>query len=356
MGDRIRKQVVKSTSRQSAICPDIELSITKTTKLVFRPEIANNPHNQQACVKGQFIHFRKSKAGQWIKKKTYKRSRIPKDHAVNLPLDTAATLKLIEGLLGLRRIYDKNGIPYGEKEYVLTSKNAGAFAEQLADLADAETIIESLSNLSASALDNLGTAVGISRLHSALQVWNDHKEDADEEFWHETFRSHSWLIAQLFLHPVIIFQDKAYVGGKGRDNTGGNIADFLLQNKLTTNILLLEIKTPTTRLLGKKYREGVYPVSQALCGAVNQVLIYKQELLNNFYTSARDRKRESEGFDPKCVIIAGSLDEIEEREKIGSLEVFRSQLKNVEIVTYDELFEKTKDLLDLLTIQIEEEN
>ncbi len=351
MNNYVSKRVVKSTSRKSAVCSDIELNVTSTTKLIFRPEIVNNPHDQKACVKGTFIHYRKNKSDMWEKLDTYPRSSIPAGCAINLSLDTAETMNLIEGLSEFKNAYDKDGIPYGEKEYLITSKSVGQFAEQLANLDNAKTVIESLTSLNSNVLDNLGTVLGISRLKMAIQIWKDNQASDNEEYWHKIFRDNFWLVAQLLLHPVIILNDKAYVGGKGTGNTGANIADFLLQNKLTTNVLILEIKTPTTQLLASQYR-SIYPVSRELSGAITQALNYKQELLNNFFSLAQGRKLMFESFDPKCVVIIGNLAELDTRDKLRSFEIFRNQLTNVEIVTYNELFEKTHDLLVLLTTEI----
>ena len=35
---------------------------------------------------------------------------------------------------------------------------------------------------------------------------------------------------QIFSYSAVLFQDKAYVGGKGIDNKGGNVIDFIYQN------------------------------------------------------------------------------------------------------------------------------
>jgi hypothetical protein len=269
-------------------------------------------------------------------------------------MDTESTLNLIEGLIQYKNIADKDGVHYGETEYILTSQNIGNIAEQLADLENADDVIENLKTLTPETLQNLNTIVGISRLKNALDLWEANKENANEEFWHNTVRDNSWLVAQLMLHPVIIFGNKAYVGGKGIDNSGGKVPDFLFRNKLTSNVLILEIKTPATKSLGKGYRD-TYAIGHELSGAINQVLTYKQSLLNEFHSLARKSKEKFETFDPKCVILTGNTEELDEEGKIGAYELFRSQLKNVEIITYDELFEKAKALLELLAEKVEEE-
>lgn len=338
----------------SAEGSDILLKETETTRLYFRPEIIDNLNNPKACVKGKFIHQRKGANDNWDDLETFSCASLESGQAVTLPLNTEATLNLIEGLIEFKNIHDKNGVQYGEREYVHASKDIASIAEQLADLENAEDVINNLKILTPETLQNLNTVVGITRLQNALDLWDENEDNDNEEFWHETIRDNSWLIAQVMLHPVIIFEDKAYVGGKGLDNTGGKVPDFLFKNKQTANVLILEIKTPLSRILGKSYRD-TYALNSHLSGAINQTLIYKQMLLNEFRSLARNSKEKFETFDPKCVLITGHTRELDEDNKIGAFELFRSQLKHVDIITYDELFAKTRALLELLAERIVED-
>ena len=49
---------IKSTSLNSALVIDILLRETKTTRLIFRPQIIENPDNPEAAIKGDFIYQR----------------------------------------------------------------------------------------------------------------------------------------------------------------------------------------------------------------------------------------------------------------------------------------------------------
>jgi hypothetical protein len=53
-------------------------------------------------------------------------------------------------------------------------------------------------------------------------------------------------------------------------------------------------------------------------------------------------------FNPLCLIIAGNLSlELPNATQRKSLDLFRSSLGNVRLITFDELFEKVKDAIDL---------
>jgi hypothetical protein len=55
-----------------------------------------------------------------------------------------------------------------------------------------------------------------------------------------------------------------------------------------------------------------------------------------------------DAFDSRCVVIAGNTDELDNDAKRRSFELYRSSQSRSDVVTYDELFRKTRTLIDLL--------
>jgi len=163
------------------------------------------------------------------------------------------------------------------------------------------------------------------------------------------------VISQVFSSPVVLFKDKAYIGGKSISNKGGNVIDFLYKNKLTDNLMLVEIKTPTTKLLSKEYRDNVYSVSTDLSGAINQILNYKDGFQKEYNLLAFKTSATSELFNPKCLLIAGNQKkEIINKNLRKSFELYRSEMKSVEIITFDELFEKVNLIINMFQEGIED--
>jgi hypothetical protein len=191
-------------------------------------------------------------------------------------------------------------------------------------------------------------------LKSLLKIWQENKHNANEKFWEDVFHSNQLVLSQVFSFPVTIFQKQAYVGGKGVSNRGGSVTDFLMQNPVSENVLLVEIKTPESKLLGSSYRETVYCINNDLTGAVIQVSIQRDSLLKEYTRLACEERdnneREFQALHPHCLVIAGNLEkEIKSSSiKRKSFELFRSGLKDVQIITYDELFYKIETLLRLL--------
>jgi hypothetical protein len=182
----------------------------------------------------------------------------------------------------------------------------------------------------------------------ALEVWELNSSNSDEAFWHKLFREQPYLIAQAVPNHIIQFSEKCYLGGKGINNSGGNVVDFLYVVQSTSNLVVVEIKTPTTKLLGTPYRANSHSVSEELTGAIVQALNYRDQAVKNYHNLAAESEHNFNAFNPICLIVAGNVNaECNDSKKRRSLELFRSA-SQVLIVGYDELFAKVQNLVDIL--------
>jgi hypothetical protein len=217
------------------------------------------------------------------------------------------------------------------------------------ELEDAGSIVARVLAIAPETLGSLNVAVGLETLKRALTLWESNAGNNQEEFWQHALTEHSFVLEQVFSWPTTVVKGKAYVGGKSVLGIGGNVVDFLVKNYFTANAALVEIKTPTTRLLGKAYRGDVLNVSDELTGAVLQVLNYRFNLQRDFYSLQHGVTGGFETFAPRCIVIIGSTSEIAGDElKTRSLELFRGLSNQVAVITFDELFEKTTRLVTIL--------
>ena len=369
------KLTITSTSSITAACTEISLRETATTRLVFRPQIISNPNNTSASVKGVFLFQRKSKNYQWVDVETIPLSSLKSGEGYKLELDSTELLNLTTELSSLYELHRKSGIPRGKTTLIkaspelqqladLSTEDVNAFltANQAVgtsiltklltwaiELSDPLPLVQRLVSLSPNSLSKLNAAVGLQSLKSALQVWEANSESSDEEFWQKTLTTHSFVLEQVFSWPTTIVKGKAYVGGKSVFNTGGNIVDFLMKNRLTQSAALIEIKTPVTQLLGSKYRDGIYNVSPDMSGSLMQILNYKHSLQENYSSLKVDRSDSFESFNPQCAVILGNAtNELSQQDQRKSFELFRHQIPGVLIITFDELFDKTRRLIQML--------
>lgn len=188
------------------------------------------------------------------------------------------------------------------------------------------------------------------RLTDLIQIWDANKDNKDEEFWQITFQSNSFAFAQLFSVPVTFIQDRAYVGGTGIDRKDARLVDFVLAGGASNEAILLEIKTPVTKLLNRSaYRRNVYAASPELNGSVIQVADYRNTLVKEM-ANKLGSNLEITTFRPKCIVIAGNTEQLDSERKKRSFQLLRTSLSGIEIVTYDELFKKIEDLASLFNL------
>ena len=367
--------VIHSTSAQSAECSDIVLRQTNATRLLFRPVLVANAKNSQAAVNGIFIFQRKGAKEDWADVQTIPLSSLKKDEGYKLDMSSVEVLTLFEGLANLYELHKQEGIPHGNVQYVKVNRKLAQLAalpdSQLrqiliandavgmallsrllkwaTDLDDPHKLIARLINLGPANLRKLNVAVGLQSLKSAIATWQENKNVAKEEFWQNTLTENSFVLEHVFSWPMTIVKGKAYVGGKSVMNAGGNIIDFLVKNRITTNAALVEIKTPATKLLGKEYRPGIFNPSEDLSGAIMQILNYKNSLEHDFFSLTAFEDNGFESFDPSCVVIIGNAsDELKTSIQRKSFELLRAQHRGVTVITFDELFGKTEQLIDVL--------
>ena len=167
--------------------------------------------------------------------------------------------------------------------------------------------------------------------------------------WQVFFDENPFLLSLAFSRPVIKIRDQASVGGRKLSGAGEKITDFLVKNSMTNNSAIVEIKRPDTKLLNANpLRGGVYTPSGELVSAINQALDQKYQ----FEREIVQLKENSQIYDIKsysvqCAIIIGTLPSGEDQLK--SFELFRGNLKNVDIITFNELLEKLKYLRDFMS-------
>jgi hypothetical protein len=184
-----------------------------------------------------------------------------------------------------------------------------------------------------------------------IGVWDINKTNNDEDFWHFQLQLHAFAFTQLFSVPVTLIKGKAYVGGQGIDRRDARFVDFLFSGGSASEAILVEIKTPVTPLIQKRpYRGNVYAPSRELTGGVVQVADYRRSLVRDLGTLIRDTKYNLAAFNPKAVVIIGNSSELDTEKKRRSFELFRSNLSNAEIVTFDELFLKIERLASLFNL------
>ena len=172
---------------------------------------------------------------------------------------------------------------------------------------------------------------------------------ANENSWQKFLSNNPFILRLAFGLPAIIFKEQMPVGGWNLDNRGGKLADFVVKSGAIGNLAIVEIKTPKSKLLGKnEYRGGVYAPSVGISGAVTQVIDQKYHLQRNItMLLGNSPNTDASTYAVGCIVIAGSTPKIDAEKK--SFELYRNNLSGVTIITFDELLNKLKALLQFLS-------
>lgn len=195
--------------------------------------------------------------------------------------------------------------------------------------------------------------VSLERLIASYEALLNKK--TQEGTWQQLFNQNPFILSLAFGYPAIKISDQASIGGKRLSGDGDKITDYLIKNGITNNLALIEIKKPSSTLLNKTaYRGSVFSASTELTGSVTQVLDQCYQLQKNIAT-IKDNNRlfDIESYAVHCILIIGTMPKDEDERK--SFEIYRRNSKNVQIITFDELLLKLKQLHEFLSNNHEQE-
>ena len=176
------------------------------------------------------------------------------------------------------------------------------------------------------------------------------KKNSAEPKWQTFFKANPFVLGLAFPYPVILFQDQASVGGTTIRGNGESIVDFLMAQRFTGNLALIEIKRPSTALVEPRaYRGDLYAPHRDLTASMAQVLDQRAQLLHHFAAKKSQDKALADAHvsSVNCIVVVGTLPT--DAAQICSLDLFRHSSKDVSVVTFDELLEKLKELHRLMS-------
>ncbi|ESS72251.1 hypothetical protein MGMO_64c00130 [Methyloglobulus morosus KoM1] len=185
------------------------------------------------------------------------------------------------------------------------------------------------------------------------------KNTTTEGLWQKFFEKNKWIfgygLSYLFLSSLD--EKKLEQVVQGHDVAGfGKRVDALMKTKgLISSLCFVEIKTHETPLLQKKpYRSGCWAPSQELTEAIAQIqgtvasavksLTQKISLSDEHGNPTGE---EAYNYLPKSYLVIGSLGEFTKERGVNedqyrSFELYRKNITTPEILTFDELYERTK--------------
>lgn len=182
---------------------------------------------------------------------------------------------------------------------------------------------------------------------------------SNEALWQKYFEKNPWVfgygLGYIFLSSLDDRKLEQVVQGHSAVSHGKRVDALMKTKGIISNLCFVEIKTHTTALLdAKPYRSGCWAPSKELAGAIAQVQGTVASAVENL--SSRINPSDSEGnptgeeiynYQPKSYLVIGNMGEFVSeqgvnKDKLRSFELLRKNTTNPEIITFDELYERAK--------------
>lgn len=179
------------------------------------------------------------------------------------------------------------------------------------------------------------------------------KEAGEEVIWHHFFKENEWIIGlNVDIKFIRDFLSEQKIGTENSQGKGSPKLDLLGISYFTT---LIELKTSNTRIFkatkSSNSRTNTWDFTSEFIEAYSQTLSQRTEIHKNKEIIKEDGKKLDTEIhrvlDPKSVLIFGNRNiefphnrSVENSIKSDCFERFRRDIRNVEIITFDELFER----------------
>lgn len=320
------------------------------TKTVFKAEIS------EKGVRGRIIRYRKDKSGNCEDIPPLNFNKLNAYDGVKIELHTDAINTLFDGIESLKQLLSKIGVPYGKKEFsiadssslIIDDKNKADIIKKLLEADYGEEVWAELSKSNPDIATRLAKATLQTDRETILcnfkgMIDSHHTENE----WQKFFEKNTWIFGYGLRYQILkVTQNQPSYGGSAVSGEGIQRGDFLMNTEADVRFTcLVEIKKPDTPLLqSKEYRNGAWGISSELSGAVAQI----QTNCNTWETEgsrteqSRDFLEDINTVSPRGIIVIGKTEQLSSRDMKKSFERFRCEIRNPEIITYDELYERAK--------------
>lgn len=186
-----------------------------------------------------------------------------------------------------------------------------------------------------------------------------------EDVWQQLFEANPWMLGLTLSGQLLTSwsHDKLeqIVAGASISGSGKRVDALLRTAGRIRSMVFAEIKTHRTLLLDGEYRSGCWSISRELAGAIAQVQgtmhLAAGEIGDRLDDLAEDGSEVPGAHTyllrPRGFVIAGDLSQLtglgggDHPDKVRSFELFRRELQEPEVLTFDEVFARAEGLLEL---------
>ena len=370
-----------STSNKTIQAKALVLRENEKYRMQYIPKIVDRGDNWSNSIKGSIVVQKKLNTEKWSNIKEINLTKLKAGEWVKMNLESSELLLINEYSNKLREMCIKEGTLWKIENKQILILDADVKKEDIKKIISAlkespnrnniiiellndknlidllfqnkEQIKEILSNISEDNKKEILEEINLELINpKRLKEKIDKKDEESEKesFWQKEFEKNPHILSVAIPNMLQIIECQTYMGGKRIDNRGSSIADFVYKKGID-NVCIIEIKTPSTKIVEKnKYRDNVYVLSQELISSIVQVKEQKDSFMKDYNSIWRKSYEEGinfKAFDTKCYLIIGNTGDLNTKQ-LESFNLFRNELRTVEIITYDELLSKMEILYKVL--------
>jgi hypothetical protein len=344
---------------------------TETRKVVKAKFINPNPRNPNAPLEITICHQRKLRNGNFVDCKSYPLSKLPSGNEIRMILDSEQTLALkviLDKLLeyckehlgmsvptptfSLENVNEIVNVPPSRKKLIQSLVNGNfeqEFWGELEKIKPGETLNFALNKIIANRSETLKQF----KIHLNADDW-------DEKVWQEFFEQNTWIfgfgLTFKWIKPVGEKLEQTTTG-HSISQAGKRPNGFMQTRASISSTVFIDIKTPHAKLLEEEYRPGVFLIGSEVTGGISQIQVTIESWIEAegikympLDESGYTENKPIYSHNPKGILVVGSLNQFKANgryhdKQIASFELFRRNILNPEIITFDELYYRANSIL-----------
>lgn len=358
----------RSTSRRTADYAPLEISLRggedeSQRRLVLKVRQVDDPPTEGATLQATLLYqHRRTPDDPWVES-NFSLARVKAGEHVRMSLHSAETLTLFREL---ERLYAASSVRVQRGDYDVAVYETGtaaivprAIAQRIEELLEAEGpgIFETLAALrpdlaswAALVEEHRRRADDLAEFEARLA---DQPATWAERDWQRFFDRAAWIFGHGLDYTFLVDEEvEVNYGGADFGRGGGERGDFLMRTAGQFRFaVLVEIKRPDSELLSGRnpYRNGAWRAGDELAGGVAQLQANCERIRLAANGRANVRwldERDMAVADPQAILLIGHTAQLDDDAKRSSFHRFRRNLWNPTVLTYDELFERARFLVD----------
>ena len=345
----------------------VVLEQNNKTRKVFYGQLGKATEGNWS-VRGYFVIERKEGQAWKPLLPVEKISEIPAGEIRKLQLDSDQVRNLQIGLDALETVAKDLGASIRSRKYVVGRADEFVHVperqtKQLIEQLISQNEGPSFWELLAKSQPDLATRLADSQIQhlrrDSLHIFEEKllASTWNEPRWEQFFDENQWIFGYGLQYQFLsMIQRQANYGGVGLEGKGAQRGEFLMRTEAEHRFtVLVEIKKPDSRIISsstsKPYRSGVPGFHTDFVNAVSQTQVNARTWTIEGSRRPQDyaalSKQSTHTTLPKTLLIYGHTREFTSVQGAAEgFDLFRSNLDNPKILTYDELFARAKFIVE----------